>query len=126
MVGPDTDTDTGAGDDQPDEGPPRGRRWDGLLPFAGDVVRLLRDVAADDRVSRRVKTVAGAAAAYIVSPLDPIPDVIPVVGWLDDALVIGLALRYLLRHAGYDLIREHWGGTDDGFALLLFVSGVER
>jgi uncharacterized membrane protein YkvA (DUF1232 family) len=126
VTGPDPDADTLAGDGEREDAPPRGRRWDGLLPFAGDVVRLLRDVAADDRVSRRAKAVAGAAAAYVVSPLDPIPDVIPVVGWVDDAVVLGLALRYLLRHAGYELIREHWSGTDDGFALVLFVSGVQR
>lgn len=108
------------------EGSPRGRRWQGLVPFAADVGRLLRSVATDDRVPRRAKVVAGVAAGYVLGPVDLVPDVIPVVGWMDDVVVVTVAVRYLLRHAGYELIREHWQGTDDGFALLLFIAGVER
>jgi uncharacterized membrane protein YkvA (DUF1232 family) len=83
-------------------------------------------VSRDDRVPRRAKAVAGAAAAYVVSPIDPVPDAIPVVGWLDDLLVASAALRYLLKHAGYGVITDLWRGTDDGLALVLFLGGVER
>lgn len=96
------------------------------MPFAADVGRLLRSVAEDDRVPRRAKAVAGVAAGYVLGPIDLIPNVVPVVGWFDDVVVVTFALRYLLKHAGYDLIREHWRGTDDGFALVLFIAGVER
>lgn len=103
-----------------------GAQWQGWGAFAKDVGRLLRDIARDPRVSRRAKIVAAAAAAYVVSPIDPIPNFVPVVGWLDDLVVGGYAIRFLVRDAGYELVRELWTGDDSGFALLLFVTGVER
>jgi uncharacterized membrane protein YkvA (DUF1232 family) len=69
---------------------------------------------------------AAGAAAYVVSPIDPIPDFIPVIGWLDDLIVATYAVRYLFRHAGYDVLRDLWLGDDGGFAILLFLAGVER
>lgn len=83
-------------------------------------------VSRDDRVPRRAKAVAGAAAAYVASPVDPVPVVIPALGWLDDVVVATAALRYLLNRAGYEVIHDLWEGTDDGFALVLFLGGVER
>jgi uncharacterized membrane protein YkvA (DUF1232 family) len=53
-----------------------------------------------------------AAAVYLASPIDLIPDFIPVVGLLDDALVLALVLRLLVRRAGAELVREKWPGTE--------------
>jgi uncharacterized membrane protein YkvA (DUF1232 family) len=92
--------------------------------FVASVARLLRGVATDPRVPRSAKVVAVVAAAYVVSPVDLIPDVLPVIGQLDDVWIISRALRHLLRTAGHDVVREHWDGTDEGFAALLFVAGV--
>lgn len=100
--------------------------WEGTLPFMRAVAQLLSDLARDSRVPRRAKIIAAVATAYVVSPLDPIPDFVPVIGMFDDALVVGWALRRVVKHAGYDLIRELWTGSNDGFALLLFMAGVER
>lgn len=83
-------------------------------------------VSRDGRVPGRAKAVAGAAAAYVASPIDPVPAAIPVIGWLDDVVVATVALRYLLNRAGYEVIHDLWRGTDDGFALVLFLGGVER
>ena len=97
-----------------------------LVAFLPDVARLLVRVARDPRVPLRAKLVAGAAVAYVASPLDLVPDVLPVVGQLDDLWLVSRAVRHLVDAAGYELVRELWDGSDDGFALLLVVAGVRR
>lgn len=94
-----------------------------MLP---DLLRLLRDLSRDPRVPRRAKLIGLAAAAYIAVPIDVIPDGIPVLGAVDDAVVVVLALRRLVAEAGYDLVRELWSGSDDGFAMLVVLLGVDR
>lgn len=105
---------------------PRASAWKELIRFLPDVVRLLADVSRDSRVPLRDKVMAGAAAAYLVSPLDLIPDAIPVIGQMDDATLAVWAVRRLMRGAGYDVLKDLWRGTDDGFALLLLIAGIER
>ncbi|MBW3659868.1 MAG: DUF1232 domain-containing protein [Actinobacteria bacterium] len=100
--------------------------WQELLRFLPDVARLLSRVAKDPRVPWHAKVVAGGAIAYVVSPVDLIPDVFGGLGQMDDIYIVTKALRYLFNTAGYDLIREHWSGSDDGFTLLLVVAGIER
>lgn len=97
-----------------------------LLRFLPDVGRLLYDVSRDHRVPLSVKVRSGAAAAYVFSPIDIIPDFIPGIGQMDDVAVVVWAVRNLLRHAGYDVLKDLWKGTDDGFALLLVVAGIDR
>lgn len=112
----------------------RGRRpaqrhlpaWQQLLRFLPDIARLLFDLARDPRVPLRAKIIAGAAALYLVNPIDVIPDVLPVIGQVDDVTAVIFALRSLFRSAGYEVMRDLWRGTEDGFALLLIVAGVER
>lgn len=94
-----------------------------MLP---DLLRLLRDLSRDPRVPRRAKLLGLAAAAYVAVPIDLVPDMIPVLGAVDDALVVIVALRRLVAAAGYDLVRELWTGTDDGFAMLIVLLGVDR
>ncbi|MBW3620550.1 MAG: DUF1232 domain-containing protein, partial [Actinobacteria bacterium] len=97
--------------------------WQELLRFLPDVAKLLSRVAKDRRVPWHAKLVAGGAIAYVVSPVDLIPDVLGGIGQMDDIYVVTKALRYLFNTAGYDLLREHWSGSDDGFTLLLVVAG---
>jgi len=98
-------------------------RWKALAReaarFVPDVVVLFRDVAQDPRVPRRVKYEVGAAAAYLLLPIDVIPDFIPGLGQLDDVAVIGWAMRRLLLGAGESVLREHWRGTSSGLEVLL-------
>ena len=97
-----------------------------LLRLLGDVILLLKDLATDPRVPRSDKIAAGMAAAYLVSPIDVIPDWIPGFGQADDLAVIAMVFRRLLNGAGYDLIYEKWRGTDEGLALVLTLAGVEQ
>ena len=50
------------------------------------------------------------AIAYLVMPIDLVPDFIPVAGQLDDAILVALVLRTVLRGAGEPLLHEHWPG----------------
>ena len=100
--------------------------WKELLLFLPDVAKLLWRLAREPRVPWQAKAVAAAAVTYVVSPIDVIPDVIPVLGQFDDLVIVSKAIQYLFHHTGYDLLRELWDGSDDGFALLLVVAGIER
>lgn len=97
-----------------------------LTRFVADAGRLLWRVARDPRVPWPAKVVAGGAMAYVVSPVDLVPDVIPGVGKLDDLYLLVRAVRYLANAAGYDLLHELWPGSEDGFALLLVLAGIDR
>jgi uncharacterized membrane protein YkvA (DUF1232 family) len=102
------------------------RTWVELARFLADVGRLLWRLTRDGRVPWHAKIVAGGALAYVVSPIDLIPDMIPGAGRMDDVFVVVRALRYLAGAAGYDVLREQWVGSDDGFALLLVLAGVKH
>lgn len=95
-----------------------------MARFVSDTGRLLWRVARDPRVPWTAKAVAGGAVAYVVSPVDVIPDFIPGVGRLDDLWIIIRALRYLAAAAGYEVLQELWPGTNEGFALLLWLAGI--
>ena len=78
-----------------------------LLPqLAGLVARL----AGDSRVPGRVKAILGVVAVYLASPIDLIPDFIPVVGYLDDVVLVAIVLDGLLNHVDREILLEHWPG----------------
>jgi uncharacterized membrane protein YkvA (DUF1232 family) len=56
---------------------------------------------------------------YLALPFDLIPDFIPVLGQLDDALIVALAIRYVARSAGRELVEELWPGSEGGLRALL-------
>src|SRR5262245_8900832 len=78
-----------------------------LLP---NLVLLFKDLATDPRVPTRAKIVLAIAGVWLVSPIDLLPEFLPVIGPLDDAVVAALALHYLVRRSGVDVVREHWRG----------------
>lgn len=81
-----------------------------LVTLVPNFALLFRGLLRDPRVSRGSKLLVGFAAAWIASPIDLIPEFIPVAGPLDDVIVAALVLRHLLRSAGSDVVREHWRG----------------
>ncbi|MGY1738696.1 YkvA family protein [Geodermatophilus sp. SYSU D00684] len=96
---------------RPDE--PRARELVRLLP---DVLRLVRRLAADRSLPRGVRVRLWLLLGYLALPLDLVPDVIPVIGYADDAVAVALVLRSVVRRAGTDAVRRHWPGTDAGLA----------
>ncbi len=98
--------------------------WLELAKFLGHAGRLLWAMARDDRVPRTAKVVAGLAAAYVISPLDLVPDFIPTLGHIDDIYLVVRALRYLVDSAGYEVVVDLWEGSDEGLALLMGLVGM--
>lgn len=89
-----------------------------LLP---NLVKLLWRLVKDPRVPRRSKLALVLAGAYVVSPIDLLPDFIVGAGQLDDIFVVALAINHLIQRAGEDVVRQHWDGPQD---LLKVISGV--
>jgi uncharacterized membrane protein YkvA (DUF1232 family) len=89
-----------------------------VLRLGPDVVRLVRRLAADPELPRGVRWRLGALLVYLVLPIDLIPDFIPVVGYADDAVILVLTLRSVVRAAGPEAIERHWPGTPQGLAAL--------
>ena len=104
-----------------------GRKTDAraLAGFVPDCVILFRRLIGDPRVSRRRKFWLGVLIAYLVMPFDLVPDFIPVAGQLDDAILVSLALRGIIRSAGVAVVRGHWPGPERTLRLLLRLSGVQ-
>ena len=95
----------------------------GLIP---DILRLLRSLIGDRTAPLDVRLVLIGLVAWIVSPIDLIPEFIPVLGPMDDVVVAIVAMRYVRRRVGVDDLRQRWTGSDAGFAMLLTVIGSDR
>lgn len=94
-----------------------------LLP---NIIKLVGRLLNDPRVPRRAKIALGLAAAYVISPIDLIPEVIPVVGWADDVILILFAIDSLIDRAGPEVVQEHWDGPGDLLSLVQEVVGLSR
>jgi uncharacterized membrane protein YkvA (DUF1232 family) len=90
-----------------------------LVGFVPDCLVLFRRMLGDERVHRRRKLALVLVIGYLAMPIDLIPDFFPVVGQIDDAIVVAVALRYLLRSGGAELLREHWPGPKESLNIVL-------
>ncbi|MGC5663014.1 YkvA family protein [Micromonospora sp. WMMD723] len=103
---------------------PQGSLLAEALRILPDLVRLLRRLAGDTTLPRGVRVRLGLLLAYLVVPIDLIPDFVPVLGYADDAILVVAVLRSVVRRAGVGALRRHWPGTPDGFAALCRLTGV--
>jgi uncharacterized membrane protein YkvA (DUF1232 family) len=87
-----------------------------LLP---DLLRLLARLARDRSLPRGVRVRLWLLLGYLAMPVDLVPDFIPVIGYADDAVVVALALRSVVRRAGPEALERNWPGTPDGLAAVL-------
>jgi uncharacterized membrane protein YkvA (DUF1232 family) len=92
-----------------------------LLP---DLVRLLRRLARDSTLPRGIRLRLWLLLGYLALPFDLIPDVVPVVGYADDAMVVVLTLRSVIRTSGFAAVERHWPGTADGLTVVRRLSGL--
>ncbi|KUM38326.1 YkvA family protein [Arthrobacter sp. EPSL27] len=93
-----------------------------LLP---DLLRLLRRLLADKSVGAGVRVRVALLVVYLLSPIDLVPDFLPVIGYADDVIIVALVLRSVVARAGVDAVRRHWPGTPAGLEIVLRLAGLE-
>ena len=105
---------------------PRGTGLKDALRLLPDLLRLLPRLARDRSLPGGVRVRLWLLLGYLALPIDLVPDVIPVLGYADDAILVALVLRTVVRRAGVPALERHWPGTPDGLAALLSLCGVAR
>ncbi len=103
---------------------PRGGLLKEVLRLLPDTLTLLRRLAVDRTLPRAVRVRLWLLFAYLAMPFDLIPDFIPLLGYADDAILVALVLRSVVRRAGPEAIRRHWPGTPDGLGALWRAAGL--
>jgi uncharacterized membrane protein YkvA (DUF1232 family) len=97
-----------------------------VVRFLPDCVVLIRRLVAMPETSRLQTLTIALLVPYLLSPIDLVPDFIPVVGQLDDAILVALALGWLLRTHGEEAVREAWPGPKASLGLVLRAAGGSR
>ena len=97
----------------------RGADARALARFVPDCVVLFKRLLSDPRVEWWRKVLLVLVIVYLASPIDLVPDFIPVAGQLDDAILVVIALRVLLRGTGPRLLAEHWPGPRQSLLVIL-------
>jgi uncharacterized membrane protein YkvA (DUF1232 family) len=90
-----------------------------LATLIPNLLVLFRGLLRDPRVPRGAKLWLGVAVLWIVSPIDLIPEFVPIAGPLDDAIVAALVLRHLLRRTPQAVVFEHWRGSPATLAAIV-------
>ena len=111
-----------AGRARGEDSPPRAPRTGAKRTVSHDIrqlpnfVRLLFGLMTDPRVAALDKLLVAGAIAYIVTPIDLIPDFIPFIGEVDDVYLLVLALQRLISNAGRFVLLDHWSGESADLA----------
>lgn len=87
-----------------------------------NVAKLLTRLIRDPAVPIRRKILVGAVLAYVVSPIDLIPDFVIGFGRLDDLILVSLALDHILDGTDDEIVSRHWDGSQDALDLVLSAS----
>jgi uncharacterized membrane protein YkvA (DUF1232 family) len=81
-----------------------------LITLLPNLLRLFRGLLGDERVPRSTKALLLLGAVWLASPIDLIPEFLPVIGPLDDVVVVALAFRYAARQIPRDVLLDAWPG----------------
>jgi uncharacterized membrane protein YkvA (DUF1232 family) len=92
-----------------------------LLP---DLLTLLRRLTADQTLPRGIRLRLVLLLIYLASPIDLVPDFLPVIGYADDAIIVALVLRSVIRTAGNKPLEQHWPGSPAGLSLIQRLAGT--
>jgi uncharacterized membrane protein YkvA (DUF1232 family) len=90
-----------------------------IARFLPDCIVLFKRLLRDDRVPRQAKIVLGLLVPYLLMPFDLVPDFIPIAGQLDDAALVAVAIAYVARRSGREVVTELWPGSDAGLRVVL-------
>lgn len=97
-----------------------------LAGFLPDCVTAARRLRRDPRVPRKAKLAVLFGMLWVLSPIDLIPEFLPVIGPLDDIVVVALVLRYAARSVPAEALFEAWPGNPDLLRRLLGISRPAR
>jgi uncharacterized membrane protein YkvA (DUF1232 family) len=103
---------------------PKGNLMAEAIRLLPDLIRLLRRLASDRTLPRGIRIRLWLLFGYLALPIDLIPDFIPLIGYADDAIIVAVVLRSVVRRAGLPAVQRHWPGTPDGFAALARLTGI--
>ena len=81
-----------------------------VAAFLPNLVLLFRGLATDPRVPRRAKVALVVGGVYLAMPIDLVPDLIPIAGQADDAIIAAAVLRFVLASTERSVLYEHWRG----------------
>lgn len=95
-----------------------------LVRLVPTCLALLRDIMRDPEVPRRAKIAPALVLVYLAIPIDLIPDFIPGLGHLDDALIVAWAIRHLISAAGHERVAAHWKGQPETLERVLRLAPV--
>jgi len=95
-----------------------------LALFIPRMLQLIGRLVTDPEVPLLDKVILAAAAAYVVSPLDILPDAVPLLGQLDDIYLIAICLLRLMHRSGEAKLRQHWDGPEDIVQILHNVTDI--
>ena len=104
---------------------PRDVRLGELVRIVPDLLRLVRGLIADRTVPTGPRLALVGLLIWLLSPIDLIPEFIPVLGPLDDVIVAVIVLRYVRGRVGLEELARRWPGTAEGFVLLSGILGPE-
>jgi uncharacterized membrane protein YkvA (DUF1232 family) len=104
-----------------------GRREDAraLAGFIPDCIVLVSRLARNPDISRPRRAILFLVLAYLALPIDLVPDFLPGIGQLDDAVLLGLALRLVVHAGGTQIVREEWPGPEASLTLVLRAAGLD-
>jgi uncharacterized membrane protein YkvA (DUF1232 family) len=108
-----------------------GRRYErprlgDMLRLLPDLLRLLKRLAGDKTLPRDARIRLWLLLAYLATPIDVIPDFIPVIGYADDAIIVAPALRSVARRCGPETLHRHWSGIPAGLAAVQRTAGIRE
>lgn len=92
-----------------------------LIP---EVIRLLPRQADDPAIPRGARIRLLLLLAYLLMPIDVVPDFIPVIGYADDAVIVAVALGSVVRRAGPEALDAHWPGSPQGLRVVKQLAGL--
>ena len=96
-----------------------------LAGFIPDCRVLISRLAGDRRISRPRRAALFVALGYLALPIDLVPDFLPGIGQLDDAVVVGMAIRLVVHGGGTEIVRGAWPGPEASLTLVLRAAGLE-
>lgn len=88
-----------------------------------DLVRMLRRIATDPDLPIGLRVRLWMLLGYLLSPIDLVPDIVPVMGYVDDVIVAIWALRWILNRLGTSAVSERWPGDAVGLETVLRFAG---